>query len=202
MKEKIDRKKFYKQYRKYFAKRISQKQVNSFEAMFDYWESKPKLTDKRWLAYCLATAYHETGAKMQPVREGFCKTDNGSIKAVTKMFKKGRIAHNYAVPEKNGQSYFGRGLVQITHGYNYKRVGRSIGIGKKLYNNPSLALQLDVSVEILFVGMQKGLFTGRKLRRYFNKRVTDWINARKIVNGKDKAELIARYGMRFFECVK
>jgi putative chitinase len=41
--------------------------------------------------------------------------------------------------------------------------------------------------------MRDGLFTGVNLERYFNDTRTDAINARKIINGTDKADLIASY---------
>ena len=162
---------------------------------------KSNLTDNRWLAYALATAFHETGEYLQPVREGFCSSDQGSINAVTDLFDRGIIGENYALREANGQSYFGRGLVQITFGDNYKRLGQAIGIGDDLYDNPSLALNMDIAVKILFTGMVDGLYTGHSLRKYFFEDRTDWVNARKIINRLDKADLIADYGQKFLDCL-
>jgi hypothetical protein len=109
----LNKTKFYNTYRTSFSPNLTQQQVDGFNAILSYWESLA-LQDLRWLAYILATANHETGGLMQPVREGFCKTDEGSIKAVTDLYNKGIIAQNYAIPDPNGNSYFGRGLVQIT----------------------------------------------------------------------------------------
>lgn len=176
------------------------KQQAGFDAMFAYWAGSA-LNDDRWLAYALATAWHETGTRMEPVREGFCDTDEGSIKAVTRLFEKGKIKRNYALPHPNGQSYFGRGLVQITHGVNYERVGKAIGLGTQLFDNPALALDLPTSVKILFVGMVDGLFSGKKLADYFNDAKTDWVNARRIVNVLDKADKIADHAQKFRTCL-
>lgn len=196
----INRKKFYDSYRVYFQPTLTQKQVDGYNAILDYWE-QASLQDTRWLAYALATAYHETGGLIEPVREGFCKTDQGSINAVTDLYNRGIISVNYALPEANGQSYFGRGLVQLTFGDNYKKMGQALGMGMQLYNNPSLALDLNLSVKILFKGMIDGLFTGYSFADFFNASTTDWVHARKIINGMDKADLIAGYAQDFKSCL-
>ena len=196
---KVDRAKFFTAFRTQFDD-LNKSQVQGYDAIFDYWD-KSNLTDNRWLAYALATAFHETGEYLQPVREGFCSSDQGSINAVTDLFDRGIIGENYALREANGQSYFGRGLVQITFGDNYKRLGQAIGIGDDLYDNPSLALNMDIAVKILFTGMVDGLYTGHSLRKYFFEDRTDWVNARKIINRLDKADLIADYGQKFLDCL-
>jgi hypothetical protein len=60
---------------------------------------------------------------------------------------------------------------------------------------------MDISIQILVKGMTQGLFTGVNLERYFNDQREDWVNARKIINGTDRAELIALYGKRFYLCL-
>lgn len=194
----IDQAEFFRQIQTQLKTGVSNKQKTGYKAMFDYWEASA-LNDMRWLAYALATAYHETGGELQPVREGFCDTDEGSERAVRRMFEKGRIRRNYATRHDNGKSYFGRGLVQITHGVNYERVGKAIGL--PLYDQPDLALEMDVAVKILFVGMTEGLFTGKRFQRYFNNDDTDWTGARRIINGQDRAKLIAGYAETFYDCL-
>lgn len=197
----IDRKQFYKNYRDTFYKRISQKQVNCYETCFDYWEAYYMGRPIEQLAYILATAFHETGGKMEPVREGFAKTNEGAIRAVTRLYQKGIISRNYALPEPNGNSYYGRGLVQITWPRNYKKLGEALGIGDDLYNQPDLALDIDVSVQILFIGMMDGLFSGKSLPTYINDEKIDYINARRVVNGRDRAKLIAGHAENFYYCL-
>jgi putative chitinase len=49
----------------------------------------------------------------------------------------------------------------------------------------------------MFIGMDEGLFTGKKLSQYFNDMAEDPISARKIINGKDKAKQIAELYRNF-----
>ena len=211
---KIDRDIFFKEYRDIFRSgKLNQRQVDIFDAIFDYWDQSP-YTDSRWLAYAIATAYHETGGRMEPVREGFAKDDSSAIRAVERLLANGRIKQNYAKLEANGKSYFGRGLVQITHGYNYRKLGQAIGLGSKLYDDPSLALDKDISVKLLFKGMTDGLYRpGHKLSVYFNTSKEDWYGAREMINadkhykpqwtnGKSLGQLIADHGKDFHRCCK
>ncbi len=169
-------------------------QASGVIAMVDYWNSQAAWDDNRWLAYALATAYHETGHRMQPVREGFGATDADSIRIVT-AYCAAHHQPNYAAVQANGQSYFGRGLVQLTHQANYRRMGARLGIA--LEANPSLALALPTSVQILFIGMNEGLFTGRRFSDYFNGPTADWTNARRMINGMNRAAEIAGFGQSF-----
>lgn len=147
------------------------------------------------LAYILATAYHESyhrklNPDWNPVREGFAKTNEGAIKAVTKLYEQGKISHNYAIPHTNGYSYYGRGYVQITWPENYRKMGKRLDIS--LYENPDLALDRSVAAKLLVVGMIEGTYTGRKLDDYGVQNF-DAYNARRIINGLDNAELIKGY---------
>jgi putative chitinase len=50
--------------------------------------------------------------------------------------------------------------------------------------------------------MIKGMYTGKKLSDYFDKNTDDPVNARRIVNGTDKAKLIAKYYENFLDSIK
>lgn len=187
-------------------KTLSETQVAGYEAIIDYWE-RVGSSDVRpdgtvtslpieQLAYVLATAYHETGGRIEPVREGLAKDDAGAIAAVTKLFKSGRISRNYALPDlRTGKSYYGRGLVQLTFYENYKKAGQQIG--RDLVNNPDEMLRLSVSVAVLVEGMKNGLFSGKRLSDYIVTNKANYRGARRIINGTDKAEMIAGYAAKF-----
>lgn len=167
--------------------RLRQSQVEGFEAILNFWE-KEGYQDLRHLAYMLATAWHETARTMQAIEE----------------YGKGRGRRYGRLDPVTGEVYYGRGLVQLTWDYNYKKMGKILN--RPLYQNPSLALNLAVAVEIMFEGMLtrksfKGDFTGKALENYFNKKTNDPIGARRIINGTDKARLIAGYHEKFLEAL-
>lgn len=189
-----------------FFKDESQKTI---EGIFDYWEST-EYRDNRWLAYILATAYRETAGTMQPVREGLCATNQCAINAVTKLFKESNrpTKENYALPV-NGKSYYGRGLVQLTHKSNYSRVGQALGWGEELTENPDLALNRERAIAILVEGSVQGMFSRdrksggwRKLSTYLNDTTTDWVGARSIINpGSKRAHIPAAHAQLLYSCL-
>jgi predicted chitinase len=199
----INRKFFFSQVREHlFGGRMTVPQVGGMTAILDHWENGYAAKDDRWLAYMLATVFHETGRRMQPVRETYADSDEQAISRLDAAFRNGRlpwVSAPYWNKDANGQSWYGRGLVQITHRANYVKLGNAIGVN--LTANPDRTLDMDVSVKIMFVGMEKGLFTAKKLADYFHPEREDWRQARRIINGLDKAELIAGYGRLFYAAI-
>lgn len=153
-------------------------------------------------AYVLATAWHETGAKMLPIRETFAETDDEAIARLDRAWNAGKlpqVKQPYWRKDARGQAWFGRGFVQLTHKENYKKVASLIGQPIDLY--PHLALNPVIAAKILVVGMVKGVFTGYKLNDFINKNKIDFVNARKIINGLDRANKIAKYAEQFLLCI-
>lgn len=161
-----------------FGGALTQAQVDGTNAILT--EARTRgLIDPRQLAYVLATAYHETGRAMRPVRE----IGKG----------KGRA---YGLPDPaTGQTYYGRGYVQITWKANYERLGRRLGVD--LVAAPDRALEPGIAAAILIVGMREGLFTGKSLDDCFAAGRSDWTGARRIVNGLDRADEIAAHARAF-----
>ena len=192
----IDRKKFYSCIKENgLFDSLNQSQVDGINAILDEWE-KRNLVDLRWLAYMLATAYHETAKTMRAIEE----YGKGKNYVYGKKIKRSKVA--YINPDK---IYYGRGLVQLTWYENYELMGRLLGID--LLNKPELALDKNIAVQIMFEGMLKGAssfgdFTGKCLEMYFNATTEDWLGARKIINGTDKADSIAGYAKKFYSCLK
>jgi predicted chitinase len=125
-------------------------------------------------AYVLATSWHETGARMVPVRE------------------MGGEAYLKARPY---YPYVGMGYVQLTWLENYKKARAKLGVD--FVANPRLLLVPRNAARILVAGMAEGWFTGKKLSDYLTLRHSDFTGARRIVNGADKANLIAGYARTY-----
>jgi putative chitinase len=89
--------------------------------------------------------------------------------------------------------------VQLTWDYNYKKMSSVVGVD--LVKNPDRALDLRSAIPIMFVGMKQGIFTGKKFADFFNKTTENWVNARKIINGLDKANLISGYAKKYYGAI-
>ena len=177
---------------------IPQLTTEHYNELFDAWDTDATLTDLRWLAYMLGTAYHETGFVVRPIRETGRDDEATVIRLLEQAYAKGRIKKRYWLREANGQSYYGRGFVQLTWAANYKRVSEAIGLRTALYDHADMALDRPPSVKILIRGMIEGLYTpGQTLPKYFSTLKEDWVTARKIVNGLDKADQIADYAKTY-----
>jgi predicted chitinase len=181
---KINRKFFFDYVRaRLFDGKLTQGQVDGMTAILDKWEKNYSNDDLRWLAYMLATVHHETDRKFQGIEE----------------YGKGK-GKKYGKPDPDtGKIYYGRGFVQLTWKENYRKMSPVCGVD--LVKNPEKALELKNCVEILFFGMINGSFTGKKLSDYFNQNKEDWFNARRIINGTDKANLIAGHARRFYAAI-
>lgn len=191
----MNRAKFFAGVKPMFGGSFKQPQVEGLDAILDEWDSHPG--DARHLAYMLATTFHETGKTMQPVRETFADTDEQAIAILDSSFKRGRLSWvktPYWRKDADGKSWLGRGLVQLTHRSNYEKFG--------ITDHPEKAMEMTTAVKIMFVGMREGIFTGKKLSDYFSGTKSDWVNARRIINGLDRANDIAGYGRQFYAAIE
>jgi len=177
----MDRAAFYSMVRKRpFSGSLNQGQVDGMEALLD--KGLAQNTDLRWIAYTLGTSFHETARTMRPIEE----------------YGRG-AGRPYGVPDPvTHKAYYGRSFVQLTWKENYAAMGKRLGID--LVRNPERALELTVATDIIYTGMREGSFTGGRfsLPVFFNSKVSDWYNARRIVNGLDRAQDIASYSLAFY----
>lgn len=137
-------------------------------------------------SYVLGTTWHETGA-FKHMREIWGPTP------AQKRYE-GRADLGNTV-RGDGKKFMGRGFVQITGRRNYTDWGRRLGLD--LLKEPQLAEKPEIAAKILVQGMKLGTFTGKKLSDYVTLQRSDFRNARRIVNGMDRADLIADYASKF-----
>jgi putative chitinase len=167
--------------RKYFFERIrhalyggklSNAQVCGITRLLDYREAKYPKMTDDQFAYLLATVKWETAHKMVPVREA-----GGERYLKTRKY----------------YPWVGEGLVQVTWEMNAKKFG-----AKK----PGDMMSWPIALHAAFEGMSQGLFTGKKLSDYVANGRADYVGARRIINGTDKATLIARFAHAFRDALR
>lgn len=181
-----------------FDGRLKATQVVGMSAILDIWEKKRAASDDRWLAYILATAHHETDRAMQPIRE------YGNAAYFRRMYdiagERPDLARRMGnTAPGDGARYCGRGFVQLTWKRNYAAMVAPTCVDLVAF--PEKALDLPIATEIMFTGMICGMFTGRKMADYLSRTMEDWVNARRIINGIDKANLIAEYAKKYYAAI-
>jgi putative chitinase len=160
---------------------LTQPQVDGFQALLQaFGVARWPLA---WTAYGLSTAWHETAATMQPVKEAYWLSEDW------------RKVHLHYFP------WYGRGFCQLTWEANYKKADTALHLNGELSRNPDLALKPDIAARIIVWGMESGAFTGKSLADYLPKHGPaddrQFQLARYIINGTDKAAVISKEAMDF-----
>lgn len=119
------------------------------------------LTRIQYLAYMLATVKLETAGTMQPIRE---------------------MGGEKYLRSKKYYPWVGEGLVQVTWEKNARKFGATA---------PGQLMTWPLCLVPLFDGMLKGMFTGKKLSDFLDGHPPDFLHARRIINGMDRAADIA-----------
>lgn len=192
----INREKFYERYREFFGS-LTQENVDDLNFILDKLDASTKISGTDWdivrakYSYVLATIFHETGGTYDPISE------YGSRRYLM---------------SKAYYPFYGRGYVQLTWKSNYQKFGEFLGID--LVNNPYLANEPENAWLILEEGMTRNAdaqrqydpnFTAYTLDDVFydtNNLMSKFVKARRIINGTDKAGLIAGYADNFYKIIE
>jgi predicted chitinase len=195
----FDKKKLLDGYTKRFGP-LTNDLVDAFTFLFGKIKDDARFentdTDRRKLAYCLATFKWETAHTMRPIDErggdAYFNKRYGPQTTVGKMLGNTKPG--------DGALYHGRGYVQITGRNNYAKAKRLTGVD--LIAEPNRAKEPEVAYKIAIQGMTDGWFTGKKLSNYFFGDTADYINARRMINGLDQADKIADLARQFSEILR
>lgn len=133
------------------------------------------------VAYVLATVQHETNGTYDPVLEAYWVKN-------AEAWRKANLRY---------YPFYGRGFVQLTWKTNYEKYAKITG--EDLVAHPDLALEPKTAAFILVHGFIHGTFTGRKIDDYISPGFVDFTNARRCINGTDRAGLIAEYAQAWLK---
>ena len=174
---------------------LSSKRAASIERLVATMSADPAWLTVQHAAYGIATAHHETARTFEPIAE----YADGWDYDVTRNPRKARALGN--TEPGDGPRFKGRGFVQLTGRGNYRRAGQLLGID--LEAAPERMLEWDPSYAVMTAGMYgRGLtFTGRKLEDFDRGAGLDYVGARRIINGTDRAELIAGHARKYEACL-
>ncbi len=175
-----------------FGGKLTQSQVSGLEALLAAWERSGDKDDRK-LAYLLATAKHETADTLEPIHERGGKAYFNKYEPGTKIGK----ALGNTTPG-DGYLFRGRGYVQLTGRANYRKAGLKMDVN--LLADPELAIKPSIAGMALVRGSLEGWYTGKKLGDYIGIDA-DYVNARRVINGTDKAALIAGYADAFEKAI-
>ena len=145
------------------------------QLILDYCRTKGLLRNQT--AYVMATAMWETGHTMLPVEEAF--------------YLENRVDDLDDWRRRNLRYYpwHGRGYIQTTWERNYQRLKQATGVD--VIKDPDKAMLPEVAVVALVDGIMEGWWTGKKLTDYVTLKKSNYVGARRTVNGTDQAQAIA-----------
>ena len=155
-----------------FGGRLTELQVDGIQQIIEYRDEHWPKMSDEELAYLLATVTHETAFRMAPVRE---------------------MGGERYLRTKKYYPWVGEGLVQVTWETNARKFGAQ---------KPGDLMTWPIALKAAFEGMIYGLFTKYKLSDFIKPGHVDYVGARKIINGTDRAKLIAHYAEAYREAFK
>lgn len=169
------------------------------EGLLGLLATDPQIERIEWAAYLLATIRNECGSNMMPIKE--IKAKPGSqvwVQWQSKYWNSG---------------FYGRGYSQLTFEGNYRQFSELLYGDDRLVKNPDLVLNPAVGYKILATGCVRGMFrkhrngTPFKLADFLNDKMTDYVDARQIVNGISgnayaHALRVGDYAERYEKCLR
>lgn len=214
---KVDKQYFFDNY----PRKLNDKRKANLSFIIDEFDESILLTRLSHLACCIGNMTVETNETFAPVVEGYylLKEFNGRYNDAQRV----NILYNYYAKNnsgalrsifpngKDGIAFYGRGDIQLTHDFNYRKFAPIIQkkYGLDLMKNPELACRPDIAFTIMEEGMtnpdrtfRDANFTGFTLEQFFNDKIFNWVSSRKIINGLDRAHEIAQYSQAVYKALR
>jgi len=155
------------------------------QLILSYCQTKGLLRNQT--AYVLATGYWESGHTMLPVEEAYYL--QAKYNWTPERMDRWRRDNLRYYP------WHGRGYTQTTWERNYQKLKLATGVD--VISKPEKAMEPEVAVVALVDGIMEGWWTGKKLTDYVTLQRSDYVGARRCVNGTDKAHAIAELAREY-----
>lgn len=180
---------------------VNEESDKALKILLDFIDKDPEFKDKNHeMAYVITTVWHETWSprisrRFVPCVELVPPGKNRFEYFEEKYGWKTKLGKELGNDQPgDGGTYYGRGYVMLTGKKNYARMSKKCGYGDLLItpDRQGFATAPEIAYNIMAVGMRDGDFTGKKLSDYYTKNGGyDFVGARAVVNGKDKARELA-----------
>jgi hypothetical protein len=160
-------------------------------------EAERRKTYINYLSSLLGQVWWETGKTMAPVAEAYylgAKAD--AVRRKMRYYP-----------------FYGRGHIQTTWETNYRKSSQiwkeMTGEDVDFVKNPDLLLQNKYSVPLTFEGFERGFWTGKAQDDFIDlidesddEDLREFANARRIVNGLDRAAELGQFALTFEKALK
>lgn len=191
-----------------FTRGIRQNQVDGIENLLNVAEKYMPDMALDEISYNFATAYWETGQTMQPITELGAKSYFNKYEPGTKLGE--RLGNTQP---GDGWKFRGEGHVQNTGrrnaAFSSKQLNKQFGLHTDFEHRPDERGNPLYSALCLFFGNRQGWWTGKKLTDFLDgidesdrEDIQEFIKSRRVVNGIDKAEVIAQIAISFERAFK
>lgn len=191
-----------------FGGSMTQGQVDGLNQLLDVWEQYCDDDPLDLLSYDLGTAFLETGGTMRPIKE---RGQRSYFDKYAPGTRRGKILGN--TKPGDGYRFRGEGHVQNTGRSNAGRatlrLNELFGLGIDLEKKPSQRGDPLISALSLFIGNKEGWWTGHNLLDYLDgidesdaEDFAEFENARRVVNGTDRAADIAGFALAFAHALR
>jgi predicted chitinase len=220
-KPRLDHQALIRCYRKKAIPNMTVAQSRNLDALLRVWDENANWDQDLWLAYILGTVAHETG-DFHFQSEQLPRTAGALSRLYPRIFPTAESAEPFVGkpeelmnriygPEGRGRAlgntepgdgwrYRGRGMIEATGRYNYKKYGEMIGIDLEKW--PDLMFVPEVGARVSTIPFFFPPQNFERFKNAFSGGTPDWTRLRRLVNGGTQGlDQVRAKTMIFSDCI-